>query len=844
MYKLNINNAEYYSPVDKSLLDFLRYDACLTSVKDGCGEGACGACMVIIDGKATVACVQKLSKLQDKKIITCEGLSEREKEVYVYAFGFCGAVQCGFCIPGMVISAKALLGVTPDPTEIEVRKAIRRNICRCTGYVKIVEAIMLAAKMLRENTPVPTLEPDGKLVDMIRLDAEEKTLGTGIYSDDMSLPGMLFASAVRTKFPRARFISIDTTAAKAHPNCVAILTAADVAGSIKMGHLKKDWDAFIAVGDTTRYIGDALCLVVCDKREVLNEVKNLVTFELEELTPVKNPAEALADGAPEIHEGGNVLTNVALKRGDAKSAIENSKFKVTEHYSVPFTDHAFLEPECALAAPEGDGVVVYTGSQSIYDEQREISAMLGLEKEQVRCRANLVGGGFGGKEDMSVQHHAALAAFLLKKPVKVKFSRAESIFVHTKRHAMEIDMTTACDENGKITAMRATIISDTGAYASLGGPVLQRACTHAAGPYNFQNLEIDGKAVYTNNPPAGAFRGFGVPQTCFAMESNIDLLADMVGISPWEMRYANAVRPGDTLPNGQIAGANTAMAQCLEAVRKVCETEKYAGIAIGMKNSGLGVGIPDYGRAILSVEDGKIHIRASAACIGQGMATVNLALACETLGLSPSDFVVETPDTSRTPNSGTTTASRQTLFTGGAVVAAANLLKEALADKSLAELNGQEFYGEFTTQTDTFGSDKQNPVSHAAYGYAAQVAVLDENGKLKKIVAAYDAGKIVNKRSCEGQIEGGIVMGVGYATTEDLPLENCVPSPKFSKLGLLRADNVPEMEIILLSAPNLGTEPVYGVKGVGEIATIPTAPAITLAKRKFDGVMRTKLPME
>ncbi|MDR2571803.1 MAG: selenium-dependent xanthine dehydrogenase, partial [Oscillospiraceae bacterium] len=663
--------------------------------------------------------------------------------------------------------------------------------------------------------------------------------------------------ALRSKYPRARILSINTSKAAAHNDCIKVITASDVPGNIKCGHLTKDWDALISVNSITRYIGDTIAIVVTETIESLDEVLSLIEVKYEVLKPMTSPEMSLAEGAPLIHDSGNILSVEQLKRGDANRAIKEAKYVVTNHYSMPFTEHAFMEPECAIAVPvdspiksEADGLILYTGSQSIYDEQREISGLLGISPDKIQVKSMLIGGGFGGKEDMSVQHHAALAAWLTKRPVKIKFSRQESINIHPKRHAMEIDFTTACDENGIITAVKAKIISDTGAYASLGGPVLQRACTHAAGPYNFQNVDIEGTAVYTNNPPAGAFRGFGVPQSCFAMESNLNMLAEKIGISQWEIRYRNAIHPGQVLPNGQIADDSTALEECLLAVKDAFDKSPLTGISCGFKNSGLGVGVPDIGRCILSVEKGKIHIRSSAACIGQGMATVLTQMVCTTLDISPDYIVVETPDTARTPNSGTTTASRQTVFSGEAVVLAAKKLKEHLditqfTDKKLELLEGREFYGEYKPETDPMGSDKPNPISHIAYGYAAQVAELNDEGKVVKVTAAYDLGTLVNPKAAEGQIEGGIVMGIGYGLTEDFPLEGGYPKVKYGTLGLLRATDVPEIETIIVNKKtDTSNAPAYGAKGVGELATIPTAPAIQGAYFRFDGKFRRKLPME
>ena len=566
--------------------------------------------------------------------------------------------------------------------------------------------------------------------------------------------------------------------------------------------------------------------------------------EYEELEGLFTIEEAMADGAPLIHsKPNNVLVREVLKRGDYEGALLNSKYKVTNVYETPATEHAYLEPESALAMPDGNGgIEIHTSSQSVYDEQREIARLLGLEKDQVRVKSAYVGGGFGGKEDMSVQHHAALLAYVLKKPVQVTLSRQESINVSTKRHPMKIEMTTCCDENGILTGMKCKIYADTGAYASLGGPVLQRACTHAAGPYNYQNIDIEGMAVYTNNPVGGAFRGFGVTQSAFAIESNINQLAELIGISPWEMRYRNAIRPGQVLPNGQIADEGTALVETLEAVKEEYFNNEIVGIACAMKNSGVGVGLPDIGRCRLTVQDGKVRIRTSAACIGQGMGTVCMQILCETTGLTTDKIVVDSPDTGITPNSGTTTASRQTVFTGEATRVASLELKKQLETKTLEELEGWDYEGQYSGITDKMGSDKPNPVSHVAYGYATQIVILDKDGKVQKVTAAHDIGHAINPKALEGQIEGGVVMGLGYGLTEIMPVEKGIPKVKFGTLGLFRATNIPEIKTVIVEKNK--AELAYGAKGVGEIVVIPTAPALQNAYFKYDGEFRTSLPLQ
>lgn len=846
MFTVNVNGKDYASEQDKKLLRFLRDDLHLTATKDGCSEGVCGTCTVLIDGKKVKACTMPISKLAGKKVLTVEGIAPEEMAVYEHCFAEAGAVQCGFCIPGMIISAKSLLDVNLNPTREDVKKAIRGNLCRCTGYKKIEEAILMAADFFREGREIPA-EPETLKVDQRakRIDAAEKTNGTGLYADDLYFDGMLYAKGVYSKYPRALINSIDVSEAEAHPDCVRVLTKKDVPYNI-IGHLKQDWDVMMGEGDITKYVGNVLAVVATENPDKLEEIAALVKVDYTPLTPLTTPEDSLKFDAPLIHKDGNVMSRSTLQRGNADAAIRASKYVVTRKYKTSWQEHGFMEPECAVALPEGeDGLLIYTTSQSVYDVQRECAQMLKLPKEKVHARAALVGGGFGGKEDMTVQPYAALMAWVTKRPVKVKYSRQESLDYHVKRHPMTMEFTTACDENGKLTAMKGVIIADTGAYASLGGPVLARACTHAAGPYNYQNLDIFGMSVYTNNVVSGAFRGFGVTQSCFATEQNINLLAEMVGIDPWEFRRRNCIRPGDRLPNGQLADPNCKMAECLDAVKDAYYSNKYAGLAIGFKNAGTGMGMPDTGRCLLSVEGGKVHIRTSASCMGQGIGQMCLTHVCDVTGLSPSLFVHETADTVRTPDAGTSTASRQTTVTGEASRRAGLLLKEALdSGKTLADLEGQEFLGEFSPKTDKLGTISDNPISHVAYSYAAQVIILDDDGKIKKAVSAFDIGTPVNIQSAEGQIEGGLVMGIGYGVSEKFECVDGYPQSKFAKVGFLRADQAPELETILIRPTEEERSPFSaGAKGCGELCMIPTAPACASAYYRYDHEFRQSLPI-
>ena len=841
-----VNGKEYDYPDERKLMGILRDDLKLLSVKDGCAEGACGACTILVDGKPSKACVFTPKMVAGKQITTIEGLSKREKEVYSYAFGKAGAVQCGFCIPGMIICAKALIDKNPDPTRIEAADAIKNNYCRCTGYKKIIDGIILAAKILRENTQVDFSKKALTMgEDSIRVDAVDKALGRAKYADDIYLDNMIYGSCVRAAYPRARVKSIDIEEAKKIPGVVGIITAKDLPGKMT-GHLKKDWFALIDVGDITHYLGDAIVAVYAEEKWIVEKAKSLIKIEYEELPAVFNPYDAMKDGAPIVHEeentNSNILVEKHIKRGNPDEAIEKAKYKVTRTYKTPWTEHAFLEPECAVALPLQDGgVMLYSSDQSTYDTRRECSYITGLPEEKIIVENSYVGGAFGGKEDMTIQPLTCLAAIKFNRPVKMKLTRKESMQIHPKRHPMDVTLTTACDENGILVGMKCEVISDTGAYASLGGPVLERACTHAAGPYNYQNCEIHGTAVYTNNPPGGAFRGFGVTQTCFATEMNIDLLAEMVGIDYWEIRRRNAVKPGDILPNGQIADESTGLIETLEAVKDIYYKNKNCGIACAIKNAGVGVGLPDYGRCKLVVKNGIIEVHAAASENGQGVGQVLTQIVSNELNISTERILWKNSNSGNDPDSGCSSGSRHTLITGEACLRATKVLKNDYKG-DLKSLEGKIYEADFFEPTDKLGADKEFPVSHVGYGYATQLCILNEDGTVKEMVGAHEVGKAVSKKGVEGQIEGGMVMSLGYALTEDLKLKEGKVNSIYGTYGLFRANKVPELTSIVVEKE--GMKYANGAIGCGEITAIPTAPAIALAYYRKDGEFRNELPIK
>lgn len=863
VFTLNINGVDHDFDEDLDLLVVLRERLGIKSAKDGCNQGSCGTCMVIVDGKAVRACTQRTKRLVGKKIITIEGFTDRERDLFGYVFAKNGATQCGFCIPGMVISAKALVDAKPEPTLDEIQFAIRTNICRCTGYQQIETAILDYAEMLRTDAPIPTPSTDGGVGrPVLRVESVEKTLGRAEYVDDIDVEGLIHGRNVFSPCARARINGIDTSVAETMPGVVRILTASDIPGSRYVGHLAKDWPGMIAVGEETKMKGDTLALVIAETLDQAKAAADAVVIDYEELPPLNTAVEAMAPDAPLVHGEGyqqfgkwieptsNVFDHEVVRRGDVDAAFARSTYFAEAVWDLPVQEHAFMETEAAIGIPEGDdGIFVISGGQGIYDEYHEVAEYLGIPQDKVRIRSAWVGGGFGGKEDMSVQHQAALAAFIVKRPVKVKFDRTDSLNYHPKRHPMTIDIKLSCDADGILQGMRARVIADAGAYGSLSGPVLQRACTHLGGPYNYHDVDIIGDAVYTNNPPNGAFRGFGVTQSAIAIEPLLNELARQVGIDAWEIRYRNAIRPGQALPNGQIVENDAAFVETLEAVKDAwdrysADPDVCVGIGSGLKNAGVGVGLKDPGRADLAVVNGVVEVRSSAAGIGQGVATVLVQMAAQSTGLPLDRIVYTMPDTSYTPNAGTTTASRQTVFSGQATRLAGEQLKADLeAGASLSDLEGKVYHGEFDVPTDPITSTKPNPVSHISYAYGTQLVVISrETGEMLKIVAAHDSGTIINPQAAEGQVIGGVAMGIGYGVTEEFTYTNGVPDQKLAQMGLIKANQMPPVETIFVKAGD--SDAAYGAKGIGELVCCLAAPAAQHAYWLKDGIFRTKLPLD
>jgi xanthine dehydrogenase molybdenum-binding subunit len=828
----------------QSLLELLRDDLGLRSMKDGCApEGSCGACTVVVDGHAVVSCAQKASRVEGKSVVTQEGLSHDERRLWAESFSSVGASQCGFCSPGIVMKAEALLHKNPAPSREEIAHALLGNLCRCTGYTKILDAVEAAAAARRGEPRTPANGGVGVGARAPRYEGAELALGDRPFVGDLVEPGMLHGALRFSDHPRARVVRIDTSRAEAHPAVVGVVTAADVPGERMQGSLTRDWRQLVAEGETTSYVGDVLAAVAAETRAAAREAAALVDVEYEVLEPVTDPFAAMADGAPQLQPGGNVLSVSRVTRGDVDVALADAAHVASETFRTQFIEHAFLEPESALVVPGEDGTFrVHSQGQGVWEDRRQIASFLGVPEASVRVTQVPTGGAFGGKEDLSIQCHAALLASATGRPVLLTLTRRESIRFHPKRHPMWLEYTAGCDEDGHLVAVRARIVGDTGAYASVGDKVLERAAGHACGAYRVPNVDVEAKAVYTNNPPCGAMRGFGVSQSNFAVEGILDRLADELGIDGWEIRWRNALDVGDRTGTGQLLGPGVGLRRTLLAVRDAYREARYAGIACGLKNTGIGNGVTEYGRVILRPEpDGTVTLFHSWTEMGQGVHTVLRQIACEELGIPP-ERVRVVVDTVHELDTGLTTASRSTVLGGNAVIDAARSLKAALDGASLESLAGQEFRGEVVVDWTT-PNDAEEPVTHLAYAWATQVVVLDDEGRLARVIAAHDVGRAINPMLVEGQIEGGVHMGLGQALSEELVVEGGVPVTETLKsLHILPPSGMPEVECVLVEEPQ--PEGPYGAKGVGEASMVPTAAAAAGALHAFDGIRRTRLPMK
>ncbi len=853
---------------DESLLEVLRERCGITSPKDGCApQGFCGCCTVLVAGRPALACLTDAVRVAGKEITTLEGLPEEQRQLLATAFEREGAVQCGFCTPGIAVRTAALIerGQATDPARI--KRALRGHLCRCTGYGRIVDAVMTAGEIAangkdagegaprrgqffgeqfgleRSASAASEVTKAGVGSAVSRLGAADQVLGAKPFVADLCEPGMLHAAVVLSQHPRAVVRSIDSAAAAGAPGVERIVTAADVPGARFLGLITHDWPVLVATGETTRCVGDVLAVVVADSRRHARHAADLVVVDYEVLEPVTDPAAALEPEAPQVHHGGNLLDACAFSRGDVEAALAESSYVIEETFTTQRIEHAFLEPEACFAVPRDGGLHIFSQGQGVHEDRRQIAALLGVEESMIEVELVTNGGAFGGKEDLSIQGHAALSAWLTGRPVRLDLSRDESLLMHPKRHPLQMHYRVGADAEGRLTAVHVRILGDTGAYASVGAKVLERAAGHACGPYRVPAVDVEARAVYTNNPPCGAMRGFGVNQTAFAIEGLLDRLAEKVGIDGWDIRERNILKEGDRFAPGQIMTASCGIGATLEAVRDIYKQADRAGIACGIKNTGIGNGMADTGRVLLRVgEGGSVEALTGFTEMGQGLHTIVRQVVCHETGLNPENISVRTISRPEI-ECGMTTASRATALTTVAAQRAAQKLFSAFENDDLAALEGQEFFGEYICDfTVAPGTPGDNPITHLTFGYATQVVILDDEGRIERIVAAHDVGRAINPLLCAGQVEGGVHMGLGQALTEDFPCEDGRPTSLLLRdLGIIQADRMPAVDTILIEVPDeVGG---YGSKGVGEIGLVPTAGAVASALHRRDGVWRTELPM-
>lgn len=910
----DVNRQEIKAKVDpeRSLLDFLREELGLTGTKDGCSEGTCGSCTVIVDGTARRACTLKMKRMDGCSVETIEGLCESPATQPLHPLQYTmvreGGIQCGFCTPGMVMAGKALLDKNPDPTEDEIKKALKPNLCRCTGYRPIIAAVQAAGRLLGSGVtalPAEELYPSEDRVvgqGVARVDAVDKVTGRTQYSADLNIEGMLHAHVLRAAYPHAHLINIDTTAAEQAPGVAAVLTSKDVPGRNRFGVIRKDQPVFAE--DKVRYLGEVVAAVYAESAAEAEAAIALIRVQYEPLPVIENPQQAFAEGAVAIHAQGNETCHIPIYKGDIEQGFAEADIIIEGEYFTPAIEHAYLEPEAGLAEPGEDGsVVVYVGSQSSIHDQEDIAAALDLPMEQVRVIHMPMGGGFGGKEDITVQIIAALGAVKTGRPVKFVWTRQESLLASGKRHAEWMRYRTGVTREGKLVAAEIEIYGDGGAYASATDAVLFRSASFACGPYNVPHVKVDVYGAFTNNPHGSAFRGFGNPQATFAAEIQMDRMAEAIGMDPVEFRLKNILDAGDATITGHVLQHSVGARGTLEAVHDALLESGLpdpipgkhigAGYAASYKNVGLGSGMEDGAGAHLILQpDGTILLREGAMDMGQGSDTVMVQIAAQTLGVPFNRIRLHVGDTGEDPSGWMTTASRQTFVTGNAVYQAALALRDnlcaAVAEGAGLSVDGVEltngvFYAagggaliltldEFAATADrTFEQEaayiapqtypvpdhvpsvpdpEQNPDEtrlHFAYSFGAQAVIVAVDDKTRaiqvlKVISASDVGEPINPQGIRGQIEGGILMGMGYGLSEEFRLENGRPvTDTYGKLGLLRITHMPEM--VAISVSDQHPAGPYGAKGMGELPMSPTAAAIANAVYDAVGVRINSLPI-
>jgi aldehyde oxidoreductase len=890
-FRLNGAAAAVQTEPVRRLADVLRDELGLTGTKIGCNAGDCGACTVLLDGEQVCACLVPAAQIVGRSVTTVEGLAANgEIAALQRAFHRHGAAQCGICTPGMLMAASDLLAREARPSEAMVLDALGGVLCRCTGYRKIVEAVLDGAGSATVSMPDSGTAVGARIA---KLDGIAKLTGAERYGADAAPDDALWLRAVRSPHASARFTVGDLAPLHAkYPGLVRILTASDIPGANSFGIYPDIKDQPVLADGFVRFRGEAILALVGDAAtiEAMTDAEIPIAWQVQQ--PVIGVAAALAAGAPVLHEAhqDNILITGRVRRGDVEAALADSAAVAGGEFTTAFVEHAYIEPEAGYARRVGDRIEIFACTQTPYMDRDEVARVLGLAPEAVRIVPSAVGGGFGGKLDLSLQPLIASAAWRLDRPVRCVYTRPESMASTTKRHPARITARMGADSEGRLTALDFQADFNTGAYASWGPTVANRVPVHASGPYVVKAVRAEGRAIYTNETPAGAFRGFGVPQAVIATETLLDELAETLGIDALELRYRNAIRVGDRTASGQVIAASAGLAACLDVLRprwhQARAEAEDANRAKYVIRRGVGIAAMWYGIGNTSLSNpstmrvgidrtGRVTLYSGAVDIGQGSNTIMAQICADALGVPVGALALVTGDTDLTPDAGKTSASRQTFVSGAAAKAAGEDLRRQILEGAGAGvaarivlgdgrlrvddggrqsevdlaalpasnlsgdvLTGQGYFDPPTTPLDADGQG----APYASYAFAAQIAEIEIDVRLgtvkvRRITAAHDVGRAINPIQVEGQIHGGVAQGIGLALMEEyLPGR----TENLHDYLIPTIGDVPEIECLLIEDPDpLGP---YGAKGIGEPALIPTAPAILNAIHHATGVRIRRVP--
>ena len=890
-FKLNGQACSIASNPVTRTSDVLREELGLTGTKVGCDAGDCGACTILIDGEQRFACLTAAGQLEGCDVQTVEGLAKDGKlSPLQQAFHRYGAAQCGICTPGMLMAAQSLLNVKPNPSREEVEDALGGVLCRCTGYSKIVAAVLEASGTETQELPADADSGFGSRTR--KVDGEPKLLGTEIYGADKAPDDSLWMRVVRSPHPRATFVlPSPEKIIEENPGLMRILTWQDVPGNNGFGIYPHIKDQPVLAKDQVRYRGEAVAALIGDRKSieaVTDDDLGIEWVPQDAIESYESALEGKISPVQENHED-NLLARGFLKKGNAESVYEQSLIKAQGTWETSYVEHAYIEPEAGYAVKRGQRLELFVSTQTPYMDRDEVAQVLGIGPDQVRIIPSAVGGGFGGKLDCSVQPLLAVAAWILEKPIRCTFTRPESLASSTKRHPAKMKASASCDKDGTLTSLSFEGDFNTGAYASWGPTVADRVPIHCSGPYFVPNILAKTRALLTNGPPSGAFRGFGVPQSAIAHEALMDSLAEQTGIDPLEFRLKNALRKGQRTGSGQLLENSVGQAECLEALQSRWQEWRKASEEFNNHSEiikrGVGIGCCWYGCGNTSMSnpstmrvginsEGTITLYNGAMDIGQGANTIMIQICAEALGLPASSFQFIMGDTDLTADAGKTSASRQAFVSGRASQLAGEHLRTQIIHLAEAEedanlrldgstlwvqdkngehsillsdllprTNGDVLVGEGTFDPPTTKLDENGQGSpYATYGFGAHIAEVEVDLKLGttrvlRLAAAHDVGKTVNPTQVEGQIQGGVAQGLGMALMEEYVQG---VTENLHDYLIPTVGDMPDIEILLIEDP----EPLgpFGAKGIGEHALIPTAPAILGGIRQATGVSIHRIP--